>query len=73
MYILDFECFEDEDIIFGIEDYFQVLVYRVKTDFGLKKKYSRRGELYFSPRQVIRATARNIIRRGEKRYREQAN
>ena len=26
MYILDFECFETEDIIFGIEDYFQVLV-----------------------------------------------
>ena len=53
MYILDFECFEDEDIIFGIEDYFQVLVYRVKTDFGLKNKYSRRGELYFSPRREI--------------------
>jgi hypothetical protein len=26
MYILDFECFEDKDIIFCIEDYFQVLV-----------------------------------------------
>ena len=67
MYILDFECFEDEDIIFGIEDYFQVLVYRVKTDFGLKKKI-------LSPRRtILLAVARNIIRRGENRYREQAN
>ena len=40
MYIFAFECFEDEDIIFWIEGYFQVPVfyngfqYRVKTDFG---------------------------------------
>ena len=43
MYIFAFECFEDEDIIFWIEGYFQVPVfyngfqYRVKKDFGLKK------------------------------------